>query len=114
MSRLSPVLATGSMTGRTAAAAARFRLRFRLGPIRRLLERSTDASTSTTAAGGTPRAINTSTSNIGTSAPGLSISPPSSASAAASCSWFGPSAAAGAAAPAGRSRTLLTAHEKTS
>ena len=113
MSRLSPVLATGSMTGRTAAAAARFRLRFRLGPIRRLLERSTDASTSTTAAGGTPRAINTSTSNIGTSAPGLSISPPSSASAAAS-SWFGPSAAAGAAAPAGRSRTLLTAHEKTS
>ena len=110
MSRLSPVLATGRTTA-LAVARLCLCLRFRLSSFRRLLEWSTDA---TTAAVGTPRATTATTSPcIGTSAPGLSTLPPSSASPAAS-SWFGPSAATGAAAPAGRSRTLLTAHEKTS
>ena len=108
MSRLSPVLAAG----RTAAAAAArlcLRLCFRLGPIRRLLERSADATT--IAATGNPRTTRPTTS-IGTSPPGLSVFPPSSASAAAASSWLGSSAATGAAAaPAGRSRTPLAAHE---
>ena len=112
MTRLSPVLAAGRTT---AAAAARLCLclRFRLGPIRRLLERSTDATT--ISATGNPRTIR-STTSIGTSAPGLWLSPPSSALAAAASSWLGPSAATGAAAaaPAGLSRTLLAAHEKAS
>ena len=109
MTRLSPVLAAGRTT---AAAAARLCLclRFRLGPIRRLLERSTDATT--ISATGNPRTIR-STTSIGTSAPGLWLSPPSSASATPASSWLGSSAATGSsAAPAGRSRTLLTAHEK--
>ena len=112
MSRLSPVLAAGRTT-----AAARLCLRFRLGPIRRLLERNTDATTCTAATGGNPRTTRPTTSTcIDTSAPGLWLSPPSSALAAAASSWLGPSAATGAAAaaPAGLSRTLLAAHEKAS